>query len=249
MSSLVVTPAQFAFTGGDIPTFPIRFTAGNFAFTGGSIFYGAGATLVTEGVPTLDRYTIADKPPGMDAMTWQRQVAMRQTTCERIEAAFEAQLAFLIDLSATLELSQKANTTATSVNEAGALEKSYTDNPVNPLSATSSSISIAQHERVYVYANVEDAVTVNAGTITGLTPETKYWVYYQDSARAGGTVSYQATTNPVAQTGAVTVVGSITLPALGQPDTTGTSPSAPGAIDPADAAFYESLNPRGTYVP
>lgn len=255
----LATPTQISIAGATAITVPARFTAtaARIFVTGQTATLGPGTgTSLAVTAPTLDRLR------RFDVLVQNEQVSPRfqliwQRTMEAIEDAFTALSTQVADNSALLnriaiaqDLAQTAATTARTVNEAGALEKSYTDNPANPLSASNTGvITVAAHERVYVYAGVEEAVSVNSGTVSGLTNEAKYWVYYQDSARVGGAVTYHATTNAVAQTGSVNVVGTITIPAVGAVDATGTSPPAPGAIDPADADFYESLNPRGTYTP
>lgn len=67
---------------------------------------------------------------------------------------------------------------------------------VLPLSATSdastSTINIASHTLQYGYGTV----AYSSGSISGLTPNTNYYVYADDPSFAGGAVSYQATTNP-----------------------------------------------------
>jgi hypothetical protein len=55
-----------------------------------------------------------------------------------------------------------------------------------------SQIDIAAHTVRYGYG----AVSYNAGSITGLTPSTNYYVYADDPNYQGGAVTYYATTNP-----------------------------------------------------
>lgn len=66
---------------------------------------------------------------------------------------------------------------------------------VAPVTATAdasvATITIAAHTVRYGYGTV----SYNAGTITGLTPETEYFVYADDPNYAGGAVAYTATTN------------------------------------------------------
>lgn len=66
---------------------------------------------------------------------------------------------------------------------------------VLPLSAVSgpstSTISIASHTLQYGYGTV----AYNSGSITGLTPNTNYYVYADDPLFQGGAVTYLATTN------------------------------------------------------
>lgn len=109
-----------------------------------------------------------------------------------------------------------------------AITNSYTD-PTSVLTATvsgtSATITISVHNRIYT-----DGVTVavNAGTITGLTIDTTYYVYYSDPTRAGGAVTYQYATDQTAaaQVGGVHSVGSIYT------DSTATGPIGGGGTVP-----------------
>jgi hypothetical protein len=58
------------------------------------------------------------------------------------------------------------------------------------ITATATSITISNHTRRY---NDKD-VAVTGATISGLTAQTSYWLYYTDADRAGGVVTYTATT-------------------------------------------------------
>ncbi len=65
----------------------------------------------------------------------------------------------------------------------------------NPLSAidngSTAKINIASHTRQYGFG----LITLNAGSISGLGFNTKYYVYYDDPNYTGGTMTYRATTN------------------------------------------------------
>lgn len=128
-----------------------------------------------------------------------------------------------------------ANTAATASTAATALQNSWvTGVTLGATDAgTSASISISAHTRNY---STGTTVSLNAGSITGLAYSTLYYIYYDDAARTGGTVTYVATVNTTtaAQTGNRHTVGSITTPAaLGAP-ATGLNVRAPGvgAIQP-----------------
>jgi hypothetical protein len=66
---------------------------------------------------------------------------------------------------------------------------------VNPLAAsdngTTAKITVAAHTRQYGFG----VLSLNAGSITGLSFSTKYYIYYDDAAYLGGAVAYQATTS------------------------------------------------------
>lgn len=88
-------------------------------------------------------------------------------------------------------------------------------------------ISITAHTRVYADGT---SVSVNAGNITGLAYSTTYYIYYDQASRAGGAVTYQATTSSTtaAQLGDRHTVGSVTTPAAAGPPETGDFVLPPG---------------------
>lgn len=92
---------------------------------------------------------------------------------------------------------------------------------------TTATITISSHIRAYGNGST---VSVGSGTVTGLSFSTTYYVYYDQSTRTGGGVTYQATTSKVTalQTGIRHFIGSITTPADGAASTTGTTPDPPG---------------------
>lgn len=98
---------------------------------------------------------------------------------------------------------------------------------------TDVTISIAAHTRYYSDVS---SVSVNSGTLTGAAYNTVYYIYYDQTSRAGGAVTYQKTTN--ANTGMSNKVagrhfcGKITTPAAAAADTTGAvnPPSGGGGV-------------------
>lgn len=96
---------------------------------------------------------------------------------------------------------------------------------------TNVTITISAHSRVYGDGTT---VAVSAGSVTGLPYSTIERVYYDQPSRAGGTVSYQATTSAstAAQTGDRHSVGAVTTPAaLGSPKP-GRPVLPPGYVEP-----------------
>jgi len=99
---------------------------------------------------------------------------------------------------------------------------------------TDATITIADHTRKYGDAS---QVAVTGADIPALAYSTKYYIYYDDETRAGGAVSFQATTN--ANTALPNKVkgrhycGNITTPASGGTATNGgtTAPAGGGNID------------------
>jgi hypothetical protein len=89
-------------------------------------------------------------------------------------------------------------------------------------------ITIAAHSRVYADGTT---VSVSGGSITGLGVPATYYIYYDDAARAGGSVTYQTTTNPstASQTGNRHYVGDA---AFGSTAGTGSGGGSGGAGPP-----------------
>jgi len=105
---------------------------------------------------------------------------------------------------------------------------------VNPVSAidagSNATIEIDVHDRIYADKTVE----CDPGTITGLAYSTNYLVFYDDSDRAGGSVTYQATTVTLDAFNSPThpdrhFVGYVTTPEMGGGATTGGGAGPPGS--------------------
>lgn len=92
-------------------------------------------------------------------------------------------------------------------------------------------VSISAHSRIYGDGTT---VAVSSGSITGLAYSTTYYLYYSDPTRAGGTVTFQATTNQAdaAQIGDVHSLGAVATPAAAAPPATGRPNLPPGVNEP-----------------
>jgi hypothetical protein len=118
-----------------------------------------------------------------------------------------------------------AQTTANTVKRDDAISTSWTS-PGAILSATdagsSATITIANHTRNYTDVST---VSVTGGSLTALAYSTLYYVYYDQTSRAGGSVTYHSTTNPnTAMANAAAgrhYCGSVTTPAAGGGSTSG----------------------------
>jgi hypothetical protein len=133
-----------------------------------------------------------------------------------------------------------ANSTANTVKRDDSISTSWTS-PGNILSASdagsSATITISAHTRKYTDAT---SVSVNGGSLTGLSYSTTYTVYYDQTSRAGGSVTYHATTDP--NTGLANAAagrhlcGKITTPASGGGGTSGgvSPPSGGGGYSPGE---------------
>jgi hypothetical protein len=91
----------------------------------------------------------------------------------------------------------------------------------------SATITASAHTRAYGDGT---SVAVSGGAVTGLLYSTTYYVYYLDPTRAGGAVTYLASTDPAdaVQSGSVHSVGAVGTPAAAGPPEDGTPWNAPG---------------------
>lgn len=188
--------------------------------------------------PKLDRlqrqasYFPADgRPTAQMQVHWQR-------TMEAIETAFQALTGQVTDLGSIVAQIQAANNLAAAANATAVAAKATIDiansftNPTSVLTAANDgTITIAAHSRVYGDGST---VSVNSGSLSGFTSGQYVTVFYDDAARAGGAVTYEATTSAVSQSGNRHIVGQATIPAAGEAATTGVSPSAPGYVAEKD---------------
>jgi len=115
-----------------------------------------------------------------------------------------------------------------------ALAESFTSPAVVLSSATSNgsaTITVAAHTRRYADGS---SVTVNGGSFAVTTKGTSYWVIYSDTARKGGAVSFQVTTDPAAaaQIAGVHNLGSVYV-SSGNATNLGTPNYGPGVQAPA----------------
>lgn len=158
-----------------------------------------------------------------------------QRTVETIEGAFvddQNQINSLNTIVAQLQqvINAQAATAAelTTVRADIDLANSRTEPVDGLLSATSTgTINISAHDRVYADGTT---VAVASGSISGYSEGQFVRVYYDDAARAGGSVSYQGTTSEVTQTGTRHVIGGVAIPALGSPPSTGVGTTPPGYV-------------------
>ncbi|HEV2816712.1 MAG TPA: hypothetical protein VGW40_05775 [Allosphingosinicella sp.] len=123
-----------------------------------------------------------------------------------------------IELAVTTATTTAVETDVAAAARLSALVHSYIDftgtvltAAVSPTDSSKAEITVASHTRIYgdgAHANVL------GGALDLLDLGTEYFVYYEDAARAGGAVSFVATTNylDANQIGDRHVVGKITTP-------------------------------------
>lgn len=242
MSSEVTTPLRLTTSFGEITTSSPVDTVSTLRLnlTGGFVLNGpgTGTTLseldlssvsrLTRNVPIVER---SGAPTMQFQLLFQRVLEAIEAAVNSLNTQVNSNTSIIAALQATSALAQAANDNAQSVDSRVSVQGSYT-NPTKVLTASAAGVvTIAAHSRRYV-DEAQTSVSVDAGSVSGLMNERQYTIYYVDAGRQGGAVSYQATENAVAQTGNVHVVGSVTIPATGSPDASGTSPTAPGVAPP-----------------
>lgn len=238
MPSFIGTPAQLAWVGGVIGIEPVRqgYDAASQSWVGGSVLMGPNLTTgLTVKKPRLDRlqrgqgyYNNIGIPTVQMQSLWQKNV-------ESVEGSFEQLINQVNGIQAALDAAQAAQETAAAagqtaqaVSDEVALANSSTVPVDGNITASSDGvITIAAHSRKYSATNI---VSVDAGFIAGCTQGVFYRIYYNDAARQGGPVVYMATSDEIAQSGVVHVVGGVTIPQDGEPPASGGGTSPPGYV-------------------
>jgi hypothetical protein len=144
-----------------------------------------------------------------------------QRVCEQIENALSSASTVTADLTAVetdvvaLEALVSNLAIATSYVRNGLLLEAA------DVGATAT-ITVEDHARHY---GDRTSVNVTGSTVTGLAFSTVYYVYYDQTSRVGGAVTYAAATNPnhanLAKAAGRHYCGKITTPANGAGNTTG----------------------------
>ena len=148
--------------------------------------------------------------------------------------AANAAAAVAQDAAATAQVAaEAANDAAAAVGSEGTITASGTSGLTLTATdaGTDATVNISAHTRIYGDGS---SVSVSAGSITGLAYSTDYWVFYDDPTRAGGSVTYQHSTDPAdaVQTGDRHSVGAVTTPAAAAPDNNGKEVLPAGVVYP-----------------
>lgn len=149
------------------------------------------------------------------------------------QAAADAANAAAAAARAAASAAQTAADTAQNAADSVAADSALANSGVTGATITgsdagaSATATVSGHTRVY-----GDGVTVSVtgGSVTALAYATFYYIYYDQASRAGGSVTYQATTSAAtaAQTGNRHLVGSVTTPAAAGASTDGGLVQPPG---------------------
>jgi hypothetical protein len=240
MASFSVSPATLRIAPQSATFIPARFSVSpaTVAITGQTATFSIIQAVEIPRVERLQRY---EQRFGEKSQLTLREQLVQQRNAEEIESAFRQVNNNIAAVEATLNLALAGLAKATAIDDKLEVEGSYT-NPVNIGSADSGgTVTIAAHNRIYSGTSSK-TVAVDAGAVTGLSSGDYVTVFYRDAARVGGAVTYETTTNAIAQTGNVHIVWQGVIPAPGEPSNSGSSPSGPGYIppeDPTDGGVYQ----------
>jgi hypothetical protein len=158
------------------------------------------------------------------------------------------QIATILGITGDLETAtQNAQTAANNANAAAATaqgaaetvssESALATSGTSGLTITATdagssvTVAISGHTRIYGDGTT---VAVSAGNIPGLSYSTTYYLYYLDASRAGGSVTFLASTSQsaAAQTGDTHSLGAVATPAAADPPVSGRPNLPPGVQEP-----------------
>lgn len=166
-----------------------------------------------------------------------------QSVVEKIEAAITALQDTVAAVAAAQAAADAANTAAAAADAAAVAAQTAADDATTVAALTASgvtgatitatdaganvTVSITAHTRVYGDGT---SVSVNAGSVLAQPYSTLVYIYYDDASRAGGAVTYLASTSQAtaAQTGDRHLVGQVLTPAAAAGPTDGDYVGAPG---------------------
>lgn len=191
-------------------------------------------------LPLLDRLVPVTSEKGYPSLVfhkwWQNVVRALeaaisdiQNSVTDIQAALDAADIALAAADTAQSAADSAQSSAAAVGEVALLSSSGVSGMT--LTATdvgaSVSITVSSHDRVYTNGTT---VSVDSGSLTSLSYNTVYFIYYDDPTYSGGAVSYSETEieATAAQTGARHLVGVVQTPAALDPDVLGDFPKIPG---------------------
>ncbi len=173
---------------------------------------------------------------------WQRAMEQIENSINGVQAALdaaEAADAAAVAANTAADNAQTAADTAQNVADTVAADSSLANSSttltptdiVATDAGASVTITIAAHTRNYGDGT---SVSVSAGSVTGVAYSTSVWVYYIDVARAGGAVTYLASTSIVGNGSSpgLHLVGQLTTPAAAGAPVDGIPVLPPGSAIP-----------------
>ena len=165
------------------------------------------------------------------------QIASILGITEELNAAIAAAQDAADSANSAAADAQTAADTATAAADTAASESALATSGTTGLTITAtdagSSVTVAISAHTRIYGNGA-SVAVSAGNVTGLSYSTTYYLYYSDPARAGGSVTFLASTSQgaAAQTGDIHSLGAVATPAAAAPPTDGRPNLPPGVNEP-----------------
>lgn len=191
----------------------------------------------------LDRLTKFERVVNSDGTVSREFQAKWQTVMEKIETSVNAVIDAQNAADAANAAAAAADAAATAAQTAAdnaqgaadeatattAIANSYVSGVTITATDAGSNVTISISAHTRNYADGTN-VSVNSGSITALAYSTTYYIYYDQASRAGGAVTYQATTSATtaAQLGDRHTVGSVATPAAAGPPATGDFVLPPG---------------------
>ena len=194
----------------------------------------------------LDRFSRSVRIVDERGVPTMQEQAREQRNLEAIENAVNAVIdaqnaadaanAAAAAADAAAAAAQTAADTANTAAVTVAADSSLASSGVSGLTMTATdaganaTLTISAHTRIYGDGT---SVSVSGGTVTGLAYSTGFFVYYDQASRAGGAVTYQATTSAAtaAQTGDRHSLGAVTTPAAAGPPNDGNVNLPPGVVE------------------
>ncbi len=158
------------------------------------------------------------------------QIAAAQAAADAAAAAAAAANAAAAAADAAALAAQG---TADQVLAESSLANSYTSGLTITATDAGADVTIAMSSHSRIYGD-GTTVSVNAGNVTGLAYSTSYWVFYDQASRAGGAVTYQAST-AIQGNGTAPdrhFIGAVTTPAAAAPPNAGNPVRPPGFAEP-----------------
>jgi 2-oxoglutarate dehydrogenase complex dehydrogenase (E1) component-like enzyme len=164
-------------------------------------------------------------------------VANTQAATDAATAAAAAAASAAATAQTAADTANTAAVSASTVAEQVAADNTLANSYVTGLTLTatdagaSATVTISAHTRVYGDGT---SVAVSGGSVTGLAYSTAHWVYYDQASRAGGAVTYAASTSVQGNGTAPDrhLVGAVTTPAAAAAPNTGNPARPPGFAQP-----------------
>ncbi len=157
------------------------------------------------------------------------RIAYQSIALDQVDGAADAAIAAAAVANAAAVTAQAA---ADGTTEQSNLVSSFPSGATLTATDAGANVTVAVGAHTRFYAD-GTSVAVNAGNVTALAYSTLFYIYYDDPTRAGGVVTYAATTSQTtaAQTGDRHLIGSVTTPAAAAPPNTGHYVQPPGVGD------------------